>query len=51
MRNSDRNSVRNRNGRGFMILALKVNVNVANSGEGFKGEKGLRRRKGWISED
>ena len=37
-----RNSVRNRNGRGrrFMILALKVTVNVANSGMGSKGKKG-----------
>lgn len=42
MRNSDRNSVRNRNGRGrrFMILALKVAVNVVNSVMVFKGNGG-----------
>ncbi len=31
-----------------MILALKVNVNVANSGEGFKGERGVRRKLGQL---
>lgn len=44
MRNRDRNSVRNSvsigRGRFFMILALKVTVNVANSVKGFKGKGG-----------
>ena len=31
-----------------MILALKVNVNVANSGMGFKGEREVRQMKGCI---